>query len=323
MSVAEPNQRAIADTIERDYNTRTIVANSLLSSGRLRELVDAFLELIKIRITFFVGMSAMFGYILASSSFSLSFILPVLGIFILSCGSAVLNHYQERHTDSLMHRTSRRPLPAGTVRPSVALWLTIVLAVSGSALVYATSNLPALGFSLMAFLWYNAIYTPLKKVTAFAVIPGSLVGSLPVIAGWAAAGGNVVDGRLLSVASFFFVWQIPHFWLLMDIYQTDYERAGFPVIGKYLSKSAFGILTFASIIVLVASSAAFVISGLTGGPVVALALASLGAWLVKGTYQIVPGKGDKRIDKTAFLKINIYVLAVTLIVMIDKVLRFI
>ena len=289
-------------------------------SLRWAELLHAFLELIKIRITFFVGMSAAFGYIIAANDISSGMILPVLGIFFLSCGSAALNHYQERDTDTLMHRTNKRPLPSGLMSPGSVLALVFGLSVVGSVLLISTDNMMALVFSLLAFLSYNGIYTPLKKITPFAVIPGSFVGSFPVMAGWAAAGGYILDPRLIAVTSFFFIWQIPHFWLLMHMYSADYERANFPTLRMYFDERTLAVLTFLWMVILVFSSIFFMTTGIVSNLITQIAIAALGIWLVAGTYNIIPSRGDKRANKSAFMKINIYVLAITLAVMIDKVL---
>ena len=289
-------------------------------SLRRAELLHAVLELIKIRITFFVGMSAAFGYIIAANDISSGMILPVLGIFFLSCGSAAMNHYQERDTDTLMHRTNKRPLPSGFMSPGSVLAFVFGLSIVGSVLLISTANMMALVFSLLAFLSYNGIYTPLKKITPFAVIPGSFVGSFPVMAGWAAAGGNVLDPRLIAVTSFFFIWQIPHFWLLMDMYSADYERANFPTLRMYFDERTRAVLTFLWMVILVFSSIFFMTTGIVSNLITQIAIAALGIWLVAGTYNIIPSRGDKRANKSAFMKINIYVLAITLAVMIDKVL---
>ncbi len=291
-----------------------------VAGSRHGELLNSLLELVKIRITFFVGMSAAFGYILAARDISADMLLPVAGIFLLSCGSAVLNHYQEWETDSLMHRTMKRPLPSGAIAPSAAMALVLGLIITGGITVYLTGGLLALVLSLMAFVWYNGIYTPLKRVTAFAVIPGSFVGSLPVMAGWAAAGGYVLDPRLIAVTAFFFIWQIPHFWLLMDMYSADYERANFPTLRMYFGETTLAVLTFIWMIVLVLSSVFFITTGIVNNLPTQIAIAALGVWLAVGTYKIIPGRADKRTNKSAFMKINIYVLAVTLAVMVDKVL---
>jgi protoheme IX farnesyltransferase len=309
--------------IERRESQRHATALDL-SEARVvlsrSELLDVFLDLIKIRITFFVGMSAIFGYVLAANDISAAMILPVLGIFLLSCGSAALNHYQERDTDLLMHRTSKRPLPSGVVSPQVVLSLILSLSLAGSALILFAGNAASLVLSLLAFISYNAIYTPLKKVTPYAVIPGSFVGSFPVMAGWAAAGGYVFDPKLLSVTAFFFVWQIPHFWLLMDMYDADYERASFPTLRMYFSEKTLSALTYLWIVILFFTSVSFITTGVVNNIPTQAAITALGLWLVIGTRKIISKSGDKRTNKAAFMKINIYVLAITLVVMIDRVL---
>jgi len=288
--------------------------------ARNHALARAFLELIKVRITFFVGMSAIFGSVLAAKEISASMMLPVLGIFLLSCGSAALNHYQERNTDLLMHRTNRRPLPSGIVTPQAVLSLILALSITGSALILFSGNVTSLLLSWLAFVSYNAVYTPLKRVTPFAVIPGSFVGSFPVMAGWAAAGGYFLDPKLISITIFFFIWQIPHFWLLMDMYSADYERANFPTLRMYFSEKTLSILTYLWIVIMFLTSVFFITAGVVDNISTQAAIAALGLWLVIGTRKIISDNHDKRMNKVAFMKINIYVLAITLVVMVDKIL---
>lgn len=307
--VTEPESRATSLDVSE--------VNTALSGS---ELLNVLLELVKIRITFFVGMSAIFGYILAANEISAAMILPVLGIFLLSCGSAALNHYQERSTDSLMHRTSKRPLPSGLVAPRAVLSLILTLSITGSVLVLLAGNLTSLILSLLAFVSYNAVYTPLKKITPLAVIPGSFVGSFPVMAGWTAAGGYVFDPRLLAITVFFFIWQIPHFWLLMDMYDADYERANFPTLRLYFGERTLSLLTYSWIVIMFFTSAFFVTTGVVTNIPTQIAIAILGLWLMIGTRKTMSSVGDKRVNKMAFMKINIYVLAITLVVMIDRVL---
>ena len=279
-----------------------------------------FLELAKIRITFFVGMSAAFGYVLAANSVSIAMIPPVLGIFLLSCSSAAMNHFQEISSDANMHRTSRRPLPSGAISEPAAVAFIVTLGIAGSALTFLGGGATAFALALAAFASYNLVYTPLKKVSPFAVVPGSLVGSFPVMAGWAAAGGSPVDPRLLSVAAFFFIWQIPHFWLLMDMYSQDYERAKFPTLRKFFDDRTFAVLTYLLIIALFVSSWLFLTTGVVDNLMTRLAVIGVGVWLVVATYPIISNRREKKFNKVAFMEINLYVLAVTLVVMLDKVL---
>ena len=91
---------------------------------------------------------------------------------------------------------------------------------------------------------YNFIYTPLKKVTAFAVVPGSVIGAIPPMIGWSAAGGVLTDPTILIVASFFFIGQIPHFWLLLLLFGDQYKLAGLPSLNQVFSEIQIKRLTY-------------------------------------------------------------------------------
>ena len=79
-----------------------------------------------------------------------------------------------------------------------------------------------LGF--LTVIWYNIVYTYLKRISSLAVIPGSLIGALPPLVGWASSGSSIFSPRPLGIALFFFIWQIPHFWLLLLNFGGDYEK---------------------------------------------------------------------------------------------------
>ena len=145
------------------------------------EKIKLLVKLNKIYITFAVGITTAAGYILKQQGFGADMLWIVLGIFILACSSSVINHIQEAYTDALMERTSSRPIPSGKVSRTFAWWLASVEFLAGSAILLIFSGWLALVLGLTAFIWYNLIYTNLKKVTAFAVIPGSLINTIPPI----------------------------------------------------------------------------------------------------------------------------------------------
>ena len=78
----------------------------------LREFIKIVLKLSKVRITVAVAFTTITGYVLGKGAFDLGFLAVTLGIFLLACGSSVINHLQEYRTDSIMDRTSKRPLPS-------------------------------------------------------------------------------------------------------------------------------------------------------------------------------------------------------------------
>lgn len=210
----------------------------------MRRYLSLLGELNKVRITVAVTLTTLAGYTLAHKQIDTAVILPLLGIFILACGSAALNQYQERDRDILMKRTRNRPIPAGKLSPKSALVIAIAEILIGTFIVYVGSNIEAAIVGFLAFVWYNLIYTPLKRKTAFAVIPGSVIGSLPPVVGWVAGGGSLTDPKLLVLAFFFFITQVPHFWLLMLKYGQEYVNAGYPSITTTLNQKQIKRVTF-------------------------------------------------------------------------------
>ncbi|MBI2419119.1 MAG: protoheme IX farnesyltransferase [Ignavibacteriales bacterium] len=206
--------------------------------------LNIILELSKVRITFFVTVTTIFGYLCAAGKVDGKAWLTALGVFALACGSSVFNHVQEASTDAAMARTKNRPIPSGKISKSSAVLVGIFYLISGTITLWAFSGTPALLLGLLTLVWYNLIYTPMKKRNFLAIIPGSVIGALPPVIGWVAAGGNPVDRQIIVIASFFFIWQIPHFWLLLMLYRQDYESAGFPTIFRIFSEQQLSRITW-------------------------------------------------------------------------------
>ncbi|HYA87536.1 MAG TPA: protoheme IX farnesyltransferase, partial [Nitrospirota bacterium] len=190
------------------------------------------LILCRVHISLFAACSAATGFFLFSYHRISDVLLTGTAVFLLACSASALNQYQERDIDAKMERTRLRPLPAGTVTPAQALCLCAVLLMSGLFLLVCAGSTQALVLGLIAVLWYNGVYTYLKRVTAFASVPGALVGIIPPAIGWVAAGGAISDGRLTAICFLFFLWQVPHFWLLVLNHGEQYERAGLPSLTR-------------------------------------------------------------------------------------------
>lgn len=57
-----------------------------------------------------------------------------------------------------------------------------------------------------------------------------MVGAVPPVMGWTAAGGSVMDPEAMLLGSALFLWQFPHFFALNFMYRKDYERGGFAMV---------------------------------------------------------------------------------------------
>ncbi len=209
-----------------------------------RELLKIISELGKVRISVAVAFTTFTGYVLSHGEIDRGFVLPFIGIFLLACGASAFNQLQETETDKIMKRTAGRPLPTGRISKTGALFIASAYFISGCLVLYFGPGLMTLLVGVSTFVWYNLIYTPLKRVTAFAAVPGSMVGALPPLAGWVAGGGSLTDPRALALGFFFFMGQIPHFWLLLLKLGKQYESAKLPSLTQLLTDEQIKRLTF-------------------------------------------------------------------------------
>ncbi len=290
------------------------------------------LELTKIKITSFVTVTTFLGYVLASGELSIKMIFPLLGTLFLACGSAVFNHFQERNVDSLMERTKHRPIPSGRISPINSIKIALILSACGSLILIIGAGLLPFALGILALIWYNLIYTPLKKRNPLAVIPGSLIGSIPPMIGWVSGGGNLFDSQILIVAFFFFIWQIPHFWLLMLFFDSDYRKAGFPTLSQLFSREQISRITFIWMIALATTCIGLPLFGIVNSNLINIGLILTAFWLIWKAVRIlkissppsaaadyvVTGENYNLIY--AFKGINIFALMVVILLSIDNLM---
>ena len=245
-------------------------------------------------------------------------ILPSLGVFILACSSSAINHFQERKTDGIMNRTKTRPLPAGYLKERDAMIFIVFTITAGLLILYIFNGLLAAGLGVFAVLWYNAFYTPLKKITAMAVVPGALIGSIPPVIGFVSGGGNLFDPEIIALALFFFIWQIPHFWLLLLLYEKDYEKAGFPTLTKLFPAEQLSIITFTWIVALAVSCLMIPFFGIVNNRIINILLIVAGIWLVWKTRKLISMQYGRMTFRFAFREINTFVLIVVVLLSVNK-----
>jgi len=188
--------------------------------------------------SFLISASALFAFIIKSPGISFIPVLTGISVFVLACGAATLNNFQDRHLDSKMQRTQNRPLPSRRIsvrQTLVQAILLILLGMTGLYSVDVSGKLPLLG--AVASLCYNFIYTPLKTKSMLAIFPGAVCGMLPPCIGWLAAGGEIESITLWSIMAMFGLWQLPHYWLILLLHPQDYIRSKMPNMLSLFSAS--------------------------------------------------------------------------------------
>ena len=200
-------------------------------TGEHSALAD-YLELTKPSVTSLILMSTLVGYYMGiHGSWSLLALLhTIVGTLLIAAGTAAMNHYLEIESDGRMLRTENRPLPAGRLRPSRALAFALVLAAAGALYLALAVNLLTSTLGLLTWASYLFLYTPLKRRTSLCTLVGAFPGSFPILMGWTAARGTLLDSGGWLLYAILFLWQFPHFLAIAWMYREDYARAGIQML---------------------------------------------------------------------------------------------
>ncbi|MDP4679354.1 MAG: heme o synthase [Cyclobacteriaceae bacterium] len=208
----------------------------------------AFIELMKLRLSFLVAFSSGFGYILASTNgvdFMILFMLSLGGILV-SGASIAINQVIEVQYDAVMKRTKGRPLPTGRLTSNEAITFASLCFLTGLIILYFTTNIQTVVLSFISMILYSFVYTPLKRVGPIAVFVGAIPGALPPLLGWVAATGSI-SYEALIIFGIQFIWQFPHFWAIAWVSDEDYKKAGFKLLpggGKKDIQTAINIMIY-------------------------------------------------------------------------------
>src|SRR5437016_8548299 len=181
-------------------------------SRRTAVLAD-YWTLTKPEVNFLILITTFAGFYLASPASHWRILLlfnTLVGTMLVASGTGTLNQYIERRFDSQMRRTARRPLPAGRINPSRALWFGVVLSVAGGLYLAGLVNFLASLLALLTLSTYLLLYTPLKRTTPLCTLVGALPGAAPPLIGWAGARGRL-SAEAWVLYAILFLWQFPHF----------------------------------------------------------------------------------------------------------------
>jgi len=281
--------------------------------------IGTLLQLCKWKVSAPVTLSAVTGYVLSSSGIRPGLIAVAAGVLLLAAGCSALNQCQERDIDARMKRTSKRPLPSGKISVASALRLSVVLMFVGLILIFFSGGPLGASLGLSGVLAYNGMYTFLKKKSAFAVVPGALIGAIPPAIGWVSAGGAILNFRLAVLCFFFFMWQIPHFWLLLLRYGDEYEKAGLPSLNGAFSKDQSRRIVFHWMIAAAISCQLISLFGVESHVIRACLLVLA---LFCGLSAISLLSRGEHSFQSVFGRLNSYMLIVLFLVLADRVAMF-
>jgi protoheme IX farnesyltransferase len=224
--------------------------------GRASNLVRDYAELTKARITTLIVLTAWCGYFFGAhrsgiSSWSFGLLHALLGIALVSSGTAALNEVMESNVDARMRRTALRPLPSGRMSRAHAIIIGLGLTLGGSVYLSIYSNLLTGLLVFLTALVYLAAYTPLKKISPICTFVGAFPGAMPVALGWTAVRGRIEIESLILFA-IMFVWQFPHFLSIAWLYREDYAQGDIrmlPVVDSNGKSTIWRILAYSAALI--------------------------------------------------------------------------
>ncbi len=225
-------------------------------AGVTASLLVDYRELFKLRVTLMVTLTAWAGFYLGSMRSGISSIQPglleaLVGITMVSAGSAALNQAIERNLDAKMFRTADRPMATGRIGLAHGIAIGLLAIAAGTIWLTRETNLVTGSLTLLTAFLYVAVYTPLKRFTTLATFIGAFPGAMPPLLGWTAARG-VIEWQGVALFAILFAWQFPHFMSIAWLYRDDYARAGIrmlPVAQPDGWSTALEALTYAVLMI--------------------------------------------------------------------------
>lgn len=201
----------------------------------LQRSLGLYWALAKGKLTIWVSLSAMPGYLLALPGALEPTVAASLfcGTFLTSASAQAMNQLWEIDRDAKMHRTHLRPLPSGRLKPAEAQAFAAASGLLGLGVLCLGATPAAAAIAGLTMSTYVGLYTPMKVLTPYNTHLGAIAGSLPTLLGFAAAlgGAGLVSSPWAAHAVWLFgmqtLWQMPHFYALAWLHKADYMKGGY------------------------------------------------------------------------------------------------
>jgi len=309
MSMASPGQAGIVrpDSIATD------------SSPILSRVAD-YTEMCRPRIAVMTMVAVAAGFVLASPIVINWAALGValIGILQLVAASSILNQVLEIKSDGRMARTANRPLVSGRISRGEATTIGILLACSGTGVLWFFSNPLTMFAGIVTLLLYVCAYTPLKTRSSLCTTIGAIPGAMPPVLGWLAAGGNANSGAW-ALFAFLFTWQFPHFLAIGWIYRADYQQARLKMLPSFSDQGRrAGLVASAYAAAFVPVSLLPVYAGMTGRYYFMAAALLSGIYMV-ATLRFATSRTTDRARSLLF--VSLVILPILLAVMVGEFLH--
>jgi protoheme IX farnesyltransferase len=293
-------------------------ARALVRTG-WRATFDDYLELTKPRIIVLLLITTLAAMIMAARGIpplALTF-WTLFGGALAAASAGAFNCVYDSDIDGKMRRTMGRPLPRGAITPNRALAFAMVLGAGSFLLLNYLVNPLAAWLSLGGNAYYVFVYTMwLKRSTPQNIVIGGFAGSIPPLVGWAAVTGTL-GAPALALAALIFLWTPPHFWALALMTETDYHKAGIPMLpnvhGVARTKREMLVYTIVLFVFCIALVPLHIF-----GPIFLAAAVIVGGWFLFDAIRVFRDEGQS-LARGMFKFSLVYLALMCLAAVIDRV----
>jgi protoheme IX farnesyltransferase len=282
------------------------------------------------RVTTLIVLTAWCGFFFGAEkaglpTFSWALFHALLGIALVSGGTAALNEVIEHDIDLSMRRTAGRPIPAGRMTLLHGTAVGLLLTVGGSIYLVLLTNWLTGTLTFLTSVTYLLAYTPLKRISPICTFVGAFPGAMPGVLGWTAARGHL-DWGTLGLFAILFLWQFPHFFSIAWLYCEDYARGGvrmLPVVDPDGRSTSLRIVLFS--VALIPVSVVPVFLGMAGrvylvGAII-LGLLFLGSGLRLAMLDLPVKDRESKVLARQLLRSSVVYLPLLFILMMSNSLR--
>ncbi len=294
-------------------------AGTCAPAGPIGAVADYY-ELTKPRIIYLLLVTTAAAMMMAARGLPSAALVfwTLLGGALSAASAGAINCVWDRDIDRLMNRTKTRPVARGAISARNALIFAAVAQTVGFAALYRFANPLAAWLSLGGNAYYVVIYTMwLKRVTPLNIVIGGAAGAIPPLVGWAAVTGHL-GSPAFALFALIFLWTPPHFWALALMTNTDYDKAGIPMLPnvKGIPHTKREIMLYS--LVLVGVSLAFFPLHVLGPCYGGCALV-LGAVFLWDAWK-VGGDSTKRYARVLFKYSLLYLALMCVAMVVDRVI---
>jgi protoheme IX farnesyltransferase len=128
----------------------------------------------------------------------------------------------------------------------------------------------------------------------------------------------VFDTAIVLIAMLLFIWQVPHFILLLLKFGKEYEVAGFSTLTSYFTEAQLKRLIFVWILATAFAVMIIPVAGIISSSIIIALLLASSVWIVYSFYVLM--RKQQFNLRSAFMQINLFLVLVLILFSVDSLL---